>query len=137
MNTKNTPAVLAAILVCAAGLAACEDASAKKDAPPPAPAGPPPPPSPELPMNGAKAREIVGTLPTTCIEMASLKMDMVICDERQNKRTDHAALRTELRDLSWTLQKLPQEEASARCSAILSEMRSKPKPAVCADLGIS
>lgn len=137
MTIKNTPAVLAAVLVCAAGLAACEDASATKDAPPPAPAGSPPPPSPELPMTGAKARQIIGALPTTCIEMASLKMDMVICDERQNKPTDHAALRTELRDLSWTLQKLAPEEASARCSAILTELRGRPKPQVCYDLGIS
>ena len=86
-------------------------------------------------MTGAKAREIVAALPTTCLEMASLKMDMVTCDERQNKPVDHAALRTELRDLTWTLQQGTPEAATARCSAIVAELRSRPSPNVCYDLG--
>jgi hypothetical protein len=136
MSITKASAVIAALLIGAAGLAGCGEPTAKTGTPP-APAGPPPPPSPELPMTGAKAREIVAALPITCLEMASLKMDMVLCDERQNKPTDHAALRTELRDLSWTLQKGTPEEAAARCSAILGELRSQPKPQVCYDLGMN
>ncbi|MBB4083580.1 hypothetical protein [Brevundimonas lenta] len=138
MHIVKTSAILAVILAGACSLAACDESATGKEAPPPAaPAGPPPPPTPELPMTGAKARQIVNMLSTTCIQMASLKMDMVTCDERQNKPTDHEALRTELRNLSWNLQKLPSDEATARCAAELEAMRARPKPAVCADLGIS
>ena len=133
MTVKRTSAVLAAVLICAAGLSACDFAAGREIPPPP---GPPVPPTPELPMTGAKAREIIGDLPVTCTGMATLKMDMLTCAERQGKPADHAAFRSELRDLRWNLQKLPPEEATAQCTAMLDEMRSKPKPEACWDLGI-
>ncbi len=114
-------------------LAACGDTAA--DRPAPAPPGPPVPPSPELPMTTAKALEIIAGLPLGCREMASLKTAMLMCEERQGRTPDHAVLRTELRDLKWTLQALPVEEARARCSAITNELRLQPKPQVCWDLG--
>ena len=113
-------------------LSGCEAPTPKA---PPVPPAPPSPPSPELPMTGVKAREIIGDLPLPCIEMASLKMDMLTCDARVGRPADHEALRTELRDLRWTLQTLPVEEASARCSALTAELRTKPKPQACWDLG--
>lgn len=115
-------------------LAACSESAPKE---PPAPPSPPVPPSPELPMTPAKAREIIGDLPLTCVQLASLKADMLICDERQKKAADHEALRTELRDLRWTLQQKPAEEATAQCQARMNELLSKPKPQVCWDLGNS
>ena len=120
-------AALVAILV----LAACEAPE------PPAPPAPPSPPSPDLPMTAVKAREIVAGLPLTCTELASLKMDMVLCEERQGKTTDHAALRTQLRDLRWNLQAQPTDVATARCTAEMDTLRAQPKPQVCWDLGIS
>lgn len=120
--------------VAALALSGCEAPPPKA---PPVPPAPPSPPSPELPMTGAKAREIIGDLPLPCIEMASLKMDMLTCDARVGRPADHEALRTELRDLRWTLQALPVEEASARCSALTAELRTKPKPQACWDLGNS
>lgn len=127
MSIRTTAAVVAVLF----GLAACDGAGA--DLPPPAPT-PPVPPSPELPMTAAKARQIIGGLSLSCMELASLKTAMLLCEERQGRTTDHAALRTELRDLKWNLQGLPVEEASARCSAITNELRQKPKPQVCWDL---
>ena len=135
MHIGKLAVVVAALTLCSTGLTACGEAEAKKATPPPAPAGPPPPPSPDLPLDGRKAREIVNMLPTTCIRVASLKMDMVTCDERQNKPTDHEALRTELRDMSWNLQKLPVDQATARCTRMLAELQARPSPAVCSDLG--
>lgn len=129
MSIRNTAIAMAAMLT----LAACGDAA--EDQPPPAPPGPPVPPSPELPMTTAKALEIIDGLPLGCREMASLKTAMLMCEERQGRTADHAALRTELRDLKWTLQGLPMEEARARCSAITGELRRTPKPQVCWDLG--
>lgn len=133
MKTGTTVAALAAVMLCTVGLTGCGEPAA--DAPPPAPAGPPPPPSPDLPMTGTKARQIIGDLPLPCIEMASLKMDMATCGERVGRPIDQEALRTELRDLRWTLQALPPEEARTRCSAIVNELRTQPKPQVCWDLG--
>jgi len=128
MSIRTTAIVMAALL----GLAACEDAGA--DLPPPQPPAPPAPPSPELPMTPVKARQIVDGLSLSCMELASLKTAMLLCEERQGRTPDHAALRTELRDLKWNLQGLPVEETSARCSAITNELRQKPKPQVCWDL---
>ena len=125
----RTTAIFAAALL---GLTACDGGGTGRPLPPPP--GPPVPPSPELPMTGVKAREIIDGLPLNCREMASLKAAMLLCEERQNRPADHAALRTELRDLKWTLQGLPQEDASARCAAITDELRLKPKPQVCWDL---
>ncbi len=133
MKTGATAAAIAALMLCTVGLTGCGEPTA--DGPPPAPAGPPPPPSPDLPMTGAKARAIIGDLPLPCIEMASLKMDMAICGERQNLPIDHEALRTELRDLRWNLQTLTPQEARTRCSALVNEMRRQPKPQICWDLG--
>lgn len=113
-------------------LSACEEPAPKAPPAPPAPASPP---SPELPMTGAKAREIIGDLPLPCIELASLKMDMLTCAVRIGRPADHEGLRTELRDLRWTLQSLPAEEATARCSAMSGELRTQPKPQACWDLG--
>lgn len=96
----------------------------------------PVPPTPDLPMTGAKAREIMGDLPLGCRSMATLKMDLLTCAERTGRPADHEAFRTELRDLRWNLQTLPPEEATARCSAMEAEMRSKPKPQACWDLGL-
>jgi len=129
MSIRLTAIATAALL----GLAACDDFATGRPLPPPP--GPPAPPSPELPMTGAKARTIIDGLPLNCREMASLKAAMLLCEERQNRPADHAALRTELRDLKWTLQGLPREEASRRCAAITDELRLKPKPQVCWDLG--
>ena len=120
-------AAVVAVLV----LAACEAPE------PPAPPAPPLPPSPDLPMTAVKAREIVSGLPLTCTELASLKMDLVLCEERQGKPTDHAALRTQLRDLRWNLQAQPAEVATARCAAEMDTLRAQPKPQACWDLGIS
>ncbi len=113
-------------------LAACDDFAGGR--PLPEPAGPPIPPSPELPMTTAKALAIIDGLPLGCREMASLKTAMLMCEERQGRSPDHAALRTELRDLKWALQTLPVEEARARCTVITNELRLKPKPQVCWDL---
>lgn len=135
MQIRKLAAVAAVVMLGAAGLASCGEAEAKKATPPPAPAGPPPPPSPDLPLDSRKARQIVGMLPTTCLRVASLKMDMVTCDERQNKPTDHEALRTELRDLAWNLQQLPTEQATERCAAMLTQLQAMPSPSACADLG--
>jgi len=88
-------------------------------------------------MTPVKAREIIGNLSLVCTELASLKMDMVLCEERQGKPTDHAALRTQLRDLRWNLQTLPADQAMARCTAELDTLRAQPKPQVCWDLGTS
>lgn len=120
--------------VSAIALSACEDPAPKA---PPAPPPPPTPPSPELPMTGAKARQIIGDLPLPCIALASLKMDMATCDARTGKTVDHEALRTELRDLRWNLQTLPVQEAAARCTALTDELRARPKPQACWDLGNS
>lgn len=118
-----------------ATLAGCgEGGHGKAEATPPAPQAPIPP-SPDLPLTRAKVAQIIGNLPLICAEMGSLKMDMLTCEERQSRPADHEALRTELRDLRWTLQSLPVEEASARCTAIVNELRSRPSPAVCYDLG--
>lgn len=133
MTHRTVTAVMSAFVLCAFGLAGCGEPAV--DAPAPAPAGPPPPPSPDLPMTGAKARQIIGDLPLPCIEMASLKMDMATCSERVGRPIDHTDLRTELRDLRWTLQALPPEEARVRCSALVNEMRAQSKPQVCWDLG--
>ncbi len=128
MSIRSAAVAVAALL----GLAACDDFAGGR--PLPAPEGPPVPPSPELPMTTAKALEIIDGLPLGCREMASLKTAMLMCEERQGRTADHAALRTELRDLKWTLQGLPVEESRARCSAINDELRQKPKPQVCWDL---
>lgn len=118
----------------AAGLLLVACSEAKEPAAPPAPKWPTPP-SPELPMTTAKAREIIGDLPLACIQMATWKVEQATCDARQNKPVDQEALRTELRDLRWTLQQKPAEEAAAACTAQLDAMSQKPKPAVCWDLG--
>lgn len=110
-------------------LAACDNIATGRELPPPP--GPPSPPSPDLPMTAAKARLIMGTLSNTCIEMATLKYDIHACALKQGKPADEAALRTELRDLRWNLQKLAPEEASAQCAAQTKELRKTPKPAVC------
>lgn len=112
-------------------LAACDQPAEKRPAPPP---GPPVPPSPDLPMTAAKAREIVAGLPLPCTSLASLKMAMLTCDERVNRPADHAALRTELRDLAWNLQKVGREEQIARCTQIEEDLRRAPKPQACWDL---
>ena len=127
-----THKLLLSAVVAALALSGCEAPAPKA---PPAPPAPPSPPSPELPMTGVKAREIIGDLPLPCIELASLKMDMLTCDARLGRPADHDALRIELRDLRWTLQSLPREEASARCGAMTNELRAKPKPQACWDLG--
>ena len=122
-----------AALACGLGLAACEQpAPAAPVAPPP----PPSPPSPELPMTAVKARQIIGDLPLTCVQLATLKMDMTTCDERQGRKPDHDALRTELRDLRWNLQALPRDQATVQCTTAVAELQAKPKPAACWDLGI-
>ncbi|KPF80032.1 hypothetical protein IP78_07905 [Brevundimonas sp. AAP58] len=113
-------------------LSACEEPAAST---PPAPPAPPSPPSPDLPMTGAKAREIIGDLPLPCVELASLKADMLTCAERVGGAADHEGLRTELRDLRWTLQSLPADEAASRCSALTNELRTQPKPQACWNLG--
>jgi hypothetical protein len=119
-------------VVAALTLSACEEPTPEA---PPVPPSQPSPPSPDLPMTGAKARQIIGDLPLPCVELASLKADMLTCDERVGRPVDHEALRTELRDLRWTLQPLPAEEAAAQCSAQTDELRAMPKPQACWDLG--
>jgi hypothetical protein len=111
------------------GLAACDEFATGRELPPPP--GPPVPPSPELPMSAAKARLIMGTLSNTCMELATLKYDIHACELKQGKPADEAALRTELRDLRWNLQKLTADEASAQCAALTNELRKTPKPRVC------
>ncbi len=128
----RTGRVLAGALIL--GLAACEQPPAQPAEPPPPPA-PPVPPSPDLPMTAAKARQIMGDLSLTCTQLATLKADMLVCDERVGRRPDHEALRTELRDLRWNLQALPAAEATGRCDALIQELRARPKPQACWDLG--
>ena len=111
------------------GMAACDNLATGRDLPPPP--GPPVPPSPELPMTAAKARLIMGTLSNTCMELATLKYDMHACELKQGKPADEEALRTELRDLRWNLDKLTHDEASAQCAALTTELRKTPKPRVC------
>lgn len=118
--------------VATAALAACDQAAETRPAP--APPSPPVPPSPELPMTAAKARDIVAGLPLPCTSLASLKMAMLTCDERVNRPADHEALRTELRDLTWNLQKVGREEQIARCTQLEDELRRSPKPQACWDL---
>ena len=111
-------------------LAACEEP--RQPAPPPPP---PAPPNPDLPMTAQKARDILAGLPQPCIALATLKMAMFTCDERLGKAADHATLRTELRDLATTLQPLDREAQMTRCTELDAEMRAKPKPQACWDLG--
>lgn len=120
------------LAVLAAVLAGCGEPAPRPE--PPAPK-PPVPPSPELPMTAAKAREIIGDLPLACRELATLKMDMVLCDERRGREADHEALRTELRDLRWNLQQQP-DTAGAQCHQMQEDLRKQPKPQVCWDLGL-
>lgn len=136
MTRLMTGAVLAGLMLAATTLGACSEEGASAPTPPPAPTWPSPP-SPDLPLTGAKARQIIGDLPLTCVELASLRVDMLICAERQRKPADHAALRTELRDLRWNLQQQPREAATAQCMALQEEARKQPKPAVCYDLAMS
>lgn len=128
MRIKSAVLGIAALLA----FAGCDDFAGGRPLPPPP--GPPVPPSPELPMTTAKALEVIDGLPLGCRELASLKTAMLLCEERQGRTPDHAVLRTELRDLKWTLQALPPEQASARCSAITNDLRATPKPQVCWDL---
>lgn len=121
--------IIAVALTAAAGLAACDDFATGRELPPPP--GPPVPPSPDLPMTAAKARLIMGTLSNTCLELATLKYDIHACELKQGKPADEAALRTELRDLRWNLQKLTADEASAQCAARTTELRKTPKPRAC------
>ena len=113
-------------------LGACNEAEAP--AAPPQPKWPVPP-SPDLPMTPAKAREIVGDLPLSCVQLASMKVDMAACDARQNKPVDQEALRTQLRDLRWSLQQQPAEQAAAQCAVQMAELGKTPKPSACWDLG--
>ena len=121
--------IAAAALAAGLGLAACDQFAAGRELPPPP--GPPVPPSPELPMTAAKARLIMGTLSNTCMELATLKYDIHACGLKQGKAADEEALRTELRDLRWNLQKLTADEASAQCAARTNELRKTPKPRAC------
>lgn len=120
---------IAVALTAVAGLAACDNFATGRELPPPP--GPPVPPSPDLPMTAAKARLIMGTLSNTCLEMATLKYDIHACEQKQGRPADDEALRTELRDLRWNLQKLTADEASAQCAARTEELRKTPKPRVC------
>ena len=121
--------VAAAALVAGLGLAACDQFAAGRELPPPP--GPPVPPSPELPMTAAKARLIMGSLSTACFELATLKYAIHACELKQGRPSSEEALRTELRDLRWNLDKLTRDEASAQCAAQTNELRKTPKPAVC------
>jgi len=121
--------IVAAALAASAGLAACDNFATGRELPPPP--GPPVPPSPELPMTAAKARLIMGTLSNTCMELATLKFDMHACELKQGKPASDEALRTELRDLRWNLQKLTPDEASAQCAAATAELRKTPRPQAC------
>ena len=121
--------IVVVALAAALGLAACGDIGTGREPPPPP--GPPVPPSPDLPMTAAKARLIMGTLSNTCMELATLKYDIHACELKQGRPSDEVALRTELRDLRWNLDKLTHDEASTRCAALTTELRKTPKPAVC------
>ena len=121
--------ICAVALVAALGLAACDQLATGRELPPPP--GPPVPPTPDLPMTAAKARLIMGTLSTTCMELATLKYDIHACDVKQGKPVSDEALRTELRDLRWNLQTLTADEASAQCAARTDELRKTPKPRIC------
>lgn len=121
------------ILLAAASLAACDETGESRmvAVPPPEP---PAPPSPPLPLTTSRALEIMGTLSNTCREVATMKMAQAKCEERQGRTVDHAALRTELRDLAWNMAKLTPDEASKQCEVIMGELSSKPKPRPCWDL---
>ena len=121
--------IIAVALTAAAGLAGCDDFATGRELPPPP--GPPAPPSPDLPMTAAKARLIMGTLSNTCLELATLKYDIHACEQKQGRPASDEALRTELRDLRWNLQKLTADEASAQCAARTEDLRKTPKPRVC------
>ncbi len=122
-------AVVAVALTAALGLTACDQMTAGEDFGPPP--GPPVPPSPDLPLDHAKARLIMGPLSVTCIELATLKYDIHACNLKQGKESSEEALRTELRDLRWNLDKLTPDEAKAQCAAQTDELRKTPKPAIC------
>ena len=121
--------IVVVALAAALGLAACGDIGTGREPPPPP--GPPVPPSPDLPMTAAKARLIMGTLSNTCMELATLKYDIHACELKQGRPSSEEALRTELRDLRWNLDKLPADEAKAQCLALTETLRKTPKPAVC------
>jgi hypothetical protein len=121
------------VLLVVASLGACDETGESRVTPV-APPQPPAPPSPPLPLTTSRALEIMGTLSNTCREVAAMKMAQAKCEERQGRTVDHAALRTELRDLSWNMAKLSADEASKRCEAIMGELSSRPKPQVCWDL---
>ena len=123
------PNIVVVALVASLGLAACDQFAAGRELPPPP--GPPVPPSPDLPMTAAKARLIMGTLSNTCMELATLKYDIHACELKQGKPADEEALRTELRDLRWNLQKLTADESSAQCAVLTNELRKTPKPRAC------
>ena len=123
------PNIVMVAMAAALAFAACDNFATGRELPPPP--GPPVPPSPELPMTAPKARQIMGTLSNTCMELATLKYDMHACELKQGKPADDAALRTELRDLRWNLDKLTADEASARCAALTEELRKTPKPRAC------
>ncbi|MFJ6024521.1 hypothetical protein ACIQC9_08000 [Brevundimonas sp. NPDC092305] len=121
------------ILLAAASLAACDETGESRMATVPSPE-PTAPPSPPLPLTTSRALEIMGTLSNTCREVATMKMAQAKCEERQGRTVDHAALRTELRDLAWNMAKLTPDEASKQCEVIMGELSSKPKPQPCWDL---
>ncbi|RZI98457.1 MAG: hypothetical protein EON90_13350 [Brevundimonas sp.] len=123
---------LLGVMLVALSLSACGEAAAPT--PPAPPPGPPPPPSPPLPMTTSRALEIMGTLSNTCREVAAMKMAQAKCEERQGRTVDHAALRTELRDLAWTMGKLSPDEASKQCEVVMGELTRRPKPQACWDL---
>ena len=116
-------------LVASLGLAACDEFAAGRDLPPPP--GPPVPPSPDLPMTAAKARLIMGSLSTACFELATHKYERHACELKQGKPASDEALRTELRDLRWNLDKLTADEAQAQCLATTAELRKAPWPRGC------
>ena len=82
-------------------------------------------------MTAAKARLIMGSLSTACFELATLKYDIHACELKQGKPASEEALRTELRDLRWNLDKLTPDAATARCATLTNELRKTPKPQVC------
>ncbi|MBX9460065.1 MAG: hypothetical protein KL785_01850 [Brevundimonas sp.] len=123
------PTIAAVALVAVLGLAACDQIATGRELPPPP--APPAPPSPDLPMTAAKARLIMGPLSNTCRELATLKYDMHACELKQGKPASEEALRTELRDLRWNLDKLTADESSAQCAARTNELRNTPKPRAC------
>ena len=120
---------VAAALIAGLGLAACDNLATGRELPPPP--GPPSPPSPDLPMTAAKARLIMGTLSNACMELATLKYDIHACELKQGNPSSDEALRTELRDLRWNLDKLTPDEAKTRCAALTNELRKTPKPRAC------